>query len=588
MPTLIELLDKETLGVQFDYSAALVNRIKTLRRRKWNPAHKRWEVHIAHLEELVNMLGLSRTQLPDSVLAHFNSGWESSPIKVQLGALEGRLAGPQIPFTLLEPVTSFFIPGSEFSPLVKQGKWDGRRRLLNPKTGVFPVGLWESIRDVLEREQIPYTLEPFDLPALPDERALHCGPVVRALRPYQAAAHAAAVASGRGIIQIATGGGKTLLAAHLIRHYERPALFFVHTLDLLYQAAQVFERELGIEVGILGDGQATLRPLTVATIQTAARALEGTRKAAVGWKKLDPEQPAKTRRKKSDDDESAPSSRAERELDLDDATREQVQACIERAEVVIFDECHHLPADTFYKIAMRTTRARVRLGLSATPWRDDENDLLLEAALGRRVCAVRCSDLIDQGYLVPPAIEFHAAPAPPGLPRRVPYADCYRLAIVENQQRNRTIAARAADLAAQGRSVLILVAHVAHGRALEPLLPEALFVHGALDSTSRGEYLAKLEQKLHPILIATTLADEGLDLPSLDAVILAGGGKSQTRAYQRIGRALRLAEGKREAVIVDFMDEAPFLRRHSEARLLLYRAEPRFEIRFEGNCKVPR
>ena len=438
------------------------------------------------------------------------------------------------------------------------------------------MGLWESIREVLTQGGVEFTVEPF-VPEAPDPnaRGLGCGPVVRGMRPYQAAAHAAAVTAGAGIIQIATGGGKTLLAAHLIRHFDRPALFFVHTLDLLYQAAQVFERELGIEVGILGDGQATLRPLTVATIQTAARALEGTRKARVAWKKLDAEG-------------EGSAARVERELELDDATREQIQACIERAEVVIFDECHHLPADTFYKIAMRTTRARARLGLSATPWRDDENDLLLEAALGRRVCAVCCSDLIDQGYLVPPRIEFHRGPAPKGLPRRVAYADCYRLAIVENQLRNRTIAARAEELAAEGRSVLILVAHVAHGRELEGLLSGALFVHGALDSATRSDCLEKLEQKLHPVLIATTLADEGLDLPSLDAVILAGGGKSQTRAYQRIGRALRPAPGKAEAVIVDFMDEAPFLHRHSEARLRLYRAEPRFEIRFEGMTREKR
>ena len=83
-------------------------------------------------------------------------------------------------------------------------------------------------------------------------------------------------------------------------------------------------------------------------------------------------------------------------------------------------------------------------------------------------------------------------------------------------------------------------------------------------------------------LIATTLADEGLDIPSLDCLILAGGGKSATRAYQRIGRALRPAPDKEEAAILDFFDRAPYLQEHSLERLRLYRHEPAFDVRTRG------
>jgi hypothetical protein len=77
--------------------------------------------------------------------------------------------------------------------------------------------------------------------------------------------------------------------------------------------------------------------------------------------------------------------------------------------------------------------------------------------------------------------------------------------------------------------VLILVAQVAHGMQLAGLLPEASFAHGGLDSELRRQYLTELEQKLRPIMIATTLADEGLDVPTLGGLILAGGGKSSGR-----------------------------------------------------------
>jgi superfamily II DNA or RNA helicase len=170
------------------------------------------------------------------------------------------------------------------------------------------------------------------------------------------------------------------------------------------------------------------------------------------------------------------------------------------------------------------------------------------------------------------------APRPRVNLRGLPYPDCYQRAIVENQERNRVVAAQARAWSARGLSVLILVAQVTHGRALRELLPEANFAYGALDSQTRRQYLQELERKLRPILIATTLADEGLDVPSLDAVILGGGGKSQTKAYQRIGRALRPAPGKSEALVLDFLDQVPYLKEHSEARLALYGQEPRFRI----------
>lgn len=107
-------------------------------------------------------------------------------------------------------------------------------------------------------------------------------------------------------------------------------------------------------------------------------------------------------------------------------------------------------------------------------------------------------------------------------------------------------------------------------------------MHGQIETAVRREWLDDLERKLRPVLVATTLADEGLDLPSLDGLILAGGGKSPTRAYQRIGRALRPAPGKAGAEVLDFFDPAPYLEDHSLARLALYRHEPAFDVETRG------
>ncbi len=576
MQVSLELIDAETMALSFPFDAATVSAIKILQNRRWNPKKKRWEVHLSHLPEVMRILGLTPRDIDEKILDIYRRGWIKCKLKVELGPLEGRLAGSGAPLKEIDAATSFYVPGYKYSSKFIEKKWDGKKHLLNRRNQTFPTGLWPRVRKVLKLHETEYELSRGQLKYERGKGQLVAGPPKVNLRPYQQQALEAALKSKRGIIQIATGGGKTLLAAHLLREVGVPAFFFVHTRDLLYQSAEVFRRELGMDVGILGDGQASLRPLTVATIQTAVRVFEMTKPAKPAKKKIDPLE-----------EETAADGSVEREeqyFDLDEATREQFREAIETVGMVIFDECHHVPADTFYKIAMKTTQAVWRFGLSATPWRDDHHDLLLEAALGPKISVIKCSDLIDQGFLVAPEILVVKAPRPQGNTRGMRYAECYQFAIVENQDRNRMIAAQAADWAAQGLSVLILVAHVAHGQALKKYLPEANFAYGLLDTAERQRYLRELEQKLQPILIATTLADEGLDVPSLGAVILAGGGKSETRAYQRIGRALRPAAGKQSAFVLDFLDQVPYLREHSAARLELYRQEPRFNIKMQDGA----
>ena len=52
----IELINEEYLSVKFQFNQNLVNQIRNLHSRRWNPQKKRWEVHIAHLAELMRIL----------------------------------------------------------------------------------------------------------------------------------------------------------------------------------------------------------------------------------------------------------------------------------------------------------------------------------------------------------------------------------------------------------------------------------------------------------------------------------------------------------------------------------------------------
>jgi superfamily II DNA or RNA helicase len=85
------------------------------------------------------------------------------------------------------------------------------------------------------------------------------------------------------------------------------------------------------------------------------------------------------------------------------------------------------------------------------------------------------------------------------------------------------------------------------------------------------------------VLVATTLADEGLDLPPLRTLIIALGGKSRTRTLQRIGRLVRPYEGKKIAVAYELKEDYPYIADHLEARLSLYETEPHWRIVFSDS-----
>ena len=111
------------------------------------------------------------------------------------------------------------------------------------------------------------------------------------------------------------------------------------------------------------------------------------------------------------------------------------------------------------------------------------------------------------------------------------------------------------------------------------------FLSGKDNALRRAAVIKGVKEGFVKILIGSTIADEGLDIPNLDVLILLNGGKSSTRAFQRIGRVLRLyknpetGEEKERAIVFDFQDYTPMLRRHSRRREQLYRTEPLWEIK---------
>ncbi len=152
-------------------------------------------------------------------------------------------------------------------------------------------------------------------------------------RPYQEDALAAwRAAGGRGVVVLPTGAGKTVLALMAIGAAGVRPLVVVPTLELLKQWSEGLRETLRLPeaaVGVVGGGRRELRPATVITYDSAWRRPEDLRPFGL----------------------------------------------------LIFDEAHHLPSETYRRIA-RASQAPFRLGLTATPERGDFRHHDLDRLIG--------------------------------------------------------------------------------------------------------------------------------------------------------------------------------------------------------------
>jgi superfamily II DNA or RNA helicase len=369
--------------------------------------------------------------------------------------------------------------------------------------------------------------------------------------PYQLDAVKAATDTDQGIIRIATGGGKTIISALITAQIGKRTVIYVIGKDLLHQIHNLYEELFpDVRVGKIGDGICEIEDINIASVWSVGQAL-GIKRAADrdNEKKVEPEKYG------------------------------QIRKMLVDCKTHIFDECHVAACDTIQEIGRNVAPENI-YGMSASPWRDDNADLLIECVLGKRIVDLSASYLIERDYLVKPIIKFKKVPRyPEKLPRN--YNTIYKNYIVENDVRNNLVSDNAEHLVNLGYQTLVLYQSVNHGKILHKLIADKLpcvLLSGKDKSKVRREAKEKLEAKEINCIIASKIFDIGIDLPSLSGLVVAGSGKSSVRALQRIGRVIRKYPGKKQAAIIDFADNAAYLRKHAEERHRIYSIEDAFEV----------
>jgi superfamily II DNA or RNA helicase len=232
---------------------------------------------------------------------------------------------------------------------------------------------------------------------------------------------------------------------------------------------------------------------------------------------------------------------------------------------------------------MRCQSAEWRLGFSAAPRRADGHDMLLEAAFGPFIHHTDISSLIENNLAVPGEILFIQPSSYPPCERDRQPEEIFERAILANEARHDLVAAQARALAKQSRRVVVLAHSFEHARTLQARLPNSVLLEGRGDEQERRRAAATLESPTGSALVIAPVEGEYLlDFPSVDGVVLAAPGASETKALERVCRSLAPTEGKKGTRIVDFFDPVPYLKEKSAKRLEILQSQPSLKVVTEG------
>ncbi len=422
-------------------------------------------------------------------------------------------------------------PGYIFSEAYQNHNWDGWNHLMT-KSGRFPAGL------------VPYVLTRLaSAPAISDTRVrpAPCDTLAPtslsvALAAHQEEAVSAGYREGRGIIDHCVGAGKSWILAELVRRCGVPALVLVHTKELLRQNFEVLREVLDIPnlIGWIGDGKWEPNWITVATYQSINAAM----------------------RHYPDD----------------------VKRLMAQVQNVLVDECQHAVAPTYEAVLKMATEAYYHFGLSATPFRSDDDETFLKVTgwTGPVLSRVGPKEGVEVGRLVPADIymvDYGAQDNGLTWPRQ------YEVGVVEHYERNKTIA----DIvAAAPKPALVLIERIEHGRRLfHELMPSGLrasYITGMNKSEVRARAIKEFGEGRTDVLVSSVILDEGVNLPDIRTLVLAGGGKAKHRLIQRVGRGQRKTEGKSSLIVFDWDDKGKYLGAHARRRAKTYEREPAYTL----------
>ena len=330
-----------------------------------------------------------------------------------------------------------------------------------------------------------------------DDRELETGDPIEleltvSLREYQESWVETFLDQQAGVFVGPPGSGKTIAAIATIAEIGGETLILVPSRELAAQWRAALTSESTLtddQIGEYHGGTKRIQPITIATYQTAGM---------------------------------------DRHRQLFDSRK---------WGLIIYDEVHHIPSDVFRRSA--DLQSFGRLGLSATPVREDENESEIFTLIGPPI-GTDWAALFEAGFVAEPEVEI----------RYVPWRDEMAKNEYASADGNKQYQVAAMNPAKQDEiryllqrhpnaKTLIFVDYLEQGSQIAEAL-EVPFISGETRHHERQREFTAFRNGERQTLVVSRIADEGIDLPNAELAIVASGlGGSRRQGSQRAGRTMR-------------------------------------------------
>lgn len=307
---------------------------------------------------------------------------------------------------------------------------------------------------------------------------------------------------GAGVLVGPPGSGKTIAALGIMAEIGGETLVLVPSRELASQWETVLSRDTTLttdEIGLYHGGRKEIRPVTIATYQIAGM--------------------------------------------------DRHRALFEEREwgLIIFDEVHHIPAPVHRRTADIQTRHR--LGLSATPVREDDRESDIYALIGPPI-GTDWSSLFESGHVQSPTVEIRYVPWKSDLDRHeydtASGHEARQIAATNPAKDDEVLRLRARH---DDAKTLVFVDYLSQGERLADRL-DVPFLSGETPHSERRRLLREFGDGERETLVISRVGDEGLDIPDAEVAIVASGlGGSRRQGAQRAGRTMRPAGGSQMYIL---------------------------------------
>lgn len=260
-------------------------------------------------------------------------------------------------------------------------------------------------------------------------------------------------------------------------------------------------------------------------------------------------------------------------------------------DILMIDETHHAPANTYQRIIKELGFAagteKLLVGVTATPMRADKKEL--GDFFDKIVYSKTAGELIEAGYLSPIIgrrllTSFNLN----GVHTRMGDFAVNELAsAVNTEARNKFVVDKFKEHTASRKAIAFCV-DVKHCRDLAKAFNaqgiKAKAVWGDMGEAKRKKTLSNFSKDRFQVVTSCGILTEGFDEPSIQAIVMTRPTKSNGFYIQMVGRGLRKHPGKEDCLVLDFADQYHNL----NTVISLSKAIPEAKTIEEENPKVER